>query len=68
MENIIFYIQDNVQFAPYIVFGLMILAGLNFPISEDLSKKVLSLPMHTELEDEQLKFICDNIKNFFKSD
>ncbi len=36
----------------------------NFPITNNLSKTVLSLPMHTELSDEQLKFITDAIKNF----
>lgn len=32
-----------------------------FPVSEMLSKQVLSLPMHTELTDEQIHFIVDQI-------
>lgn len=38
----------------------------SFPISEYLSGIVLSLPIHTELTDEQQLFICDKIRNFFK--
>lgn len=33
----------------------------DFPVSESLSECVLSLPMHTELNDEQIHFICKNI-------
>jgi len=38
----------------------------DFPISEKLSEEVLSLPMHTELDEEQQTFITDTIRNFFK--
>lgn len=34
-------------------------------ITEDLCKRVLSLPMHTELTIEQLEFITQNIIDFF---
>ena len=30
-----------------------------------LSEQVLSLPMHTELDDEQLNYICDKLKLFY---
>ena len=33
----------------------------DFPVSERLSQSVLSLPMHTELDDEQLQFITDSL-------
>lgn len=36
-----------------------------FPISERLSDEVLSLPMHTELDEEQLRHIVETIRNFF---
>ncbi len=32
--------------------------------TENLCDSVLSLPMHTELDDEQLKYICDKILEF----
>ena len=39
----------------------------DFPVAEDLCQQVLSLPMHTELEEEQLEFITGHIVNFFKN-
>jgi len=37
----------------------------SFPVSESLSQKVLSLPMHTELECEQVEYIATTILNYF---
>jgi membrane-associated protein len=36
MESFIPFILDHVQYAHWVIFGLLMLAGLNFPISEDL--------------------------------
>ncbi len=36
----------------------------DFPVTEDLSKRVISLPMHTELDEEQLKYITDSVLEF----
>ena len=36
----------------------------DFPVSEMLCEVVISLPMHTELDEEQLNFICRNILDF----
>lgn len=36
MEAALDFIQGNVQWAPYIFLGLLLLAGFNLPISEDL--------------------------------
>lgn len=33
----------------------------DLPVSEALSKKVISLPMHTELSEEQLQYITENV-------
>jgi UDP-2-acetamido-2-deoxy-ribo-hexuluronate aminotransferase len=38
----------------------------DFPVSEYLSAHVLSLPMHTELDDDQLEYICNSISDFFR--
>ncbi|WP_432745846.1 VTT domain-containing protein [Methylobacter sp. G7] len=35
MEELIHLIQTNIPYAPYIIFGALMLAGLNIPISED---------------------------------
>lgn len=37
-----------------------------FPITEQLSKEVLSLPMHTELTGEQLDYICETVISFYR--
>jgi UDP-2-acetamido-2-deoxy-ribo-hexuluronate aminotransferase len=36
----------------------------SFPLSEDLCERVLSLPMHTEMDEQQLGYICGVIKNY----
>jgi dTDP-4-amino-4,6-dideoxygalactose transaminase len=36
----------------------------DFPITNQLCKEVIALPMHTELDDEQIKFITDSILEF----
>jgi UDP-2-acetamido-2-deoxy-ribo-hexuluronate aminotransferase len=44
--------------------------GLNvgsMSVTEKLCNEVLSLPMHTELSEEQLSYICSTVKDFFKS-
>jgi dTDP-4-amino-4,6-dideoxygalactose transaminase len=38
----------------------------NFPVSEELAQQELSLPMYPELKDDQIEYICSNIKIFFK--
>ncbi len=38
----------------------------DFPVTNRLVKEVISLPMHTELDDEQIKFITDSILEFLK--
>jgi dTDP-4-amino-4,6-dideoxygalactose transaminase len=37
----------------------------DFPVSEKLSEQVLSLPMHTELTEEQLDCIASAVREFF---
>ena len=38
----------------------------DFEVTNSLSKSVISLPMHTELDDEQVEFICEKIIKFLK--
>ena len=40
--------------------------GKPIPVAEQLQKEVLSLPMHTELDEETLTYITAQIKTFFK--
>jgi dTDP-4-amino-4,6-dideoxygalactose transaminase len=37
-----------------------------FPVAEQLSNEVLSLPMFPEITDEQLGFVVDKVREFFK--
>lgn len=39
----------------------------DFPVSEKLCNQVLSLPVHTEMEADQLKYIIMGVTSFFKS-
>jgi UDP-2-acetamido-2-deoxy-ribo-hexuluronate aminotransferase len=42
--------------------------GVNFlPVTDQLCKTVISLPMHTEMTEEVLTYITDTVKAFFKS-
>lgn len=38
----------------------------DFPVAESLCKKVLSLPIHTEMKKEEQEYIIEAIKSFFK--
>jgi len=38
----------------------------DFPVTNQLVKEVLSLPMHTELDDEQIQFITNSVLEFLK--
>jgi UDP-2-acetamido-2-deoxy-ribo-hexuluronate aminotransferase len=36
----------------------------SFPVTEELSRCVISLPVHTEMTTDQLDYVCQAIKNF----
>ncbi|MGZ4057900.1 MAG: DegT/DnrJ/EryC1/StrS family aminotransferase, partial [Bacteroidia bacterium] len=38
----------------------------DFPVTEKLCASVISLPMHTELDEETLKYITDSVLEFIK--
>jgi dTDP-4-amino-4,6-dideoxygalactose transaminase len=38
----------------------------DFPVTEDLCRRVISLPMHSELDEEQLEFITHKVLQFTK--
>ena len=39
-------------------------ADYNLAVTDWLTERVLSLPIHTELEEEQLQYICDHVLRF----
>lgn len=36
-----------------------------YPVAERLSKAVISLPIHTEMDTDQLDFTCEHIRKFY---
>jgi dTDP-4-amino-4,6-dideoxygalactose transaminase len=47
------------------MFATFNLQDLQLPQTEWLCNHVISLPIHTEMDDEQLEYIIDNVKKFF---
>lgn len=39
--------------------------GRELPLTDWLTERVISLPMHTEMADDQLAYICSHVKAFF---
>ncbi|HEX6191895.1 MAG TPA: DegT/DnrJ/EryC1/StrS family aminotransferase [Chitinophagaceae bacterium] len=39
-------------------------ASQNMPVTDDLTKRVFSLPIHTELDEEQMAFITDKVLGY----
>ena len=39
----------------------------DYPVTENISKDIMSLPMHTELNDEQIAYITGKIIEFYKT-
>jgi UDP-2-acetamido-2-deoxy-ribo-hexuluronate aminotransferase len=46
------------------MFASFNLGELDLPVTEELTKKVISFPIHTEMEEEQQAFICEQILTF----
>ena len=46
------------------MFASFQLGDLNLPVTDDLTKRVISFPIHTEMENEQLEYICSAILTF----
>ncbi len=40
----------------------------SFPVAEKQAKEILSLPIYPELSEEKVAYICDKIKEFFKTE
>jgi dTDP-4-amino-4,6-dideoxygalactose transaminase len=41
-------------------------AGFHLPVTDDLTTKVISLPIHTEMDQDQLDHIIQSVKSFLK--
>ena len=38
----------------------------DFPVAEGLADEVLSLPMYPELTEDQIDYVCEEIRDFYK--
>jgi len=54
-----FHLQEAYQYLPY--------EKGDFPVTENVCRNVVSLPMHTEMDDEQMGYITDQIIKYFNS-
>ena len=48
------------------MFAAFHLSDLQLPITEQLCAQVISLPIHTEMDEQQLQFIIEHVQSFFK--
>lgn len=46
------------------MFASFNLGDLNLPVTEDLTRRVISFPIHTEMEQAQMDYICEHILNY----
>jgi dTDP-4-amino-4,6-dideoxygalactose transaminase len=38
----------------------------DFPVAEKTAKEIISLPIYPELKDEEVKYVCETIRKFYK--
>ena len=62
IPNMIYYPVPGHRQKMFSVFNT---AGLKLPVTDLLTQKVISLPIHTEMEKEQLEFITSSVLEFF---
>ena len=63
IPNMVYYpipLHRQKAFEPYVT------ENDSFPVSETICSEVLSLPMHTELDDEQIERITSAVRSFFE--
>lgn len=46
------------------MFASFNLGELNLPVTDDLTRRVISFPIHTEMEQAQIDYICEHILNY----
>jgi dTDP-4-amino-4,6-dideoxygalactose transaminase len=48
------------------MFAAFDLSACSLPLTETLCSQVISLPIHTEMDDEQLAYIIEHVNSFFQ--
>ena len=61
-------IESGISYIPCHSFSLFKEEGVKLPVTEEIYKEILCLPIHPELKDADIKMVCDCIKEFSKND
>jgi len=61
IPSMIYYPVPGHRQEMFAAFGLK---EISLPITDELTNCVISLPVHTEMNEEQLNYICSNVLNF----
>ena len=56
---------DPVHKTPY--YKKLGYSKINLPVTQKISEQILSLPMYPDLKREEMDYICDSIKEFFRN-
>lgn len=59
-------IESGISYIPCTHFNLYYDDPEKFPVTEHVYEEILCLPMHYELSDDDIKTVCDTIKDFLK--
>lgn len=57
-------IESGISYIPCHTFGLFKKDGVELPITEQIYKEILCLPLHYELTNDDVKEVCGRIKEF----
>jgi dTDP-4-amino-4,6-dideoxygalactose transaminase len=63
VPNMIYYPVPGHKQKMFESFGT---TGVDLPVTDWLTERVISLPMHPELDQEQLRYIAENVLGYFK--
>ncbi len=63
IPNMIYYPVPGHRQKMFESFGT---TGVDLPVTDWLTERVISLPIHPEMDNEQLEFITDNVLGYFK--
>ena len=56
---------DPVHKTPY--YKKLGYSKINLPVTQKISEQILSLPMYPDLKREEMDYVCDSIKEFFRN-
>lgn len=60
-------IESGISYIPCHTFSLFAQEGIELPVTDQIYKEILCLPIHPELKDKEVKEVSDRIKEFMAS-